>query len=50
MPKSKPINEDASISIEKSIALAKKLLMQEVVQDFHDLKDRLENKRKLLPK
>ncbi|MFJ7731229.1 hypothetical protein ACIQXF_04970 [Lysinibacillus sp. NPDC097231] len=32
--------DDASKSIQKGIALAKKLLMQEVVQDFNDLKER----------
>ncbi|KMY50036.1 hypothetical protein [Peribacillus loiseleuriae] len=38
--------EEASKSIQKGISLAKKSSMQEVVQDFNDLTERLENKRK----
>ncbi|MBK3493620.1 hypothetical protein JFL43_01785 [Viridibacillus sp. YIM B01967] len=37
--------EEASKSIQKGISLAKKSSMQEVVQDFNDLTERLENKR-----
>ncbi|MFJ7731431.1 hypothetical protein ACIQXF_05985 [Lysinibacillus sp. NPDC097231] len=37
--------EEASKSIRKGISLAKKSSMQEVVQDFNDLTERLENKR-----
>ncbi|MGG0657238.1 hypothetical protein [Rummeliibacillus pycnus] len=36
--------EEASKSIQKGISLAKKSSMQEVVQDFNDLTERLENK------
>jgi len=37
--------EEASKSIRKGISLVKKSSMQEVVQDFNDLTERLENKR-----
>lgn len=36
--------EEASKSIQKGISLAKKSSLQEAVQDFHDLAERLENK------
>ncbi|MGE7695126.1 hypothetical protein ACQKNC_13595 [Lysinibacillus sp. NPDC094177] len=38
--------EEAFKSIQKGISLAKKSSMREVVQDFNDLTERLENKRK----
>ncbi|MBK3494126.1 hypothetical protein JFL43_04485 [Viridibacillus sp. YIM B01967] len=38
--------KEASNSIKKGILLAKKLPMPDVVQDFNDLKERLENKKK----
>ena len=42
--------EEASKSIQKGIALAKKISMQDVIEDFNDLKERLENKQKHSPK
>ncbi|MFC9539463.1 hypothetical protein ACFTQ7_06205 [Lysinibacillus sp. NPDC056959] len=42
--------EEASKSIQKGIALAKKLSMEDVIEDFNDLKERLENKQKHSPK
>ena len=38
--------EKASKSIQKGISLAEKIPMLDVVQNFNDLTDRLENKRK----
>lgn len=38
--------EEAFKSIQKGISLAKKSSMREVIQDFNDLTERLENKRK----
>lgn len=38
--------EEASKSIQKGISLAEKIPMLDVVQDFNDLTERLENKRK----
>ncbi|MFB7159853.1 hypothetical protein [Lysinibacillus sp. NPDC056232] len=38
--------EEASKSIQKGISLVKKSSMREVIQDFNDLTERLENKRK----
>lgn len=37
--------EEASYSIQKGISLVNKISMREVIQDFHDLTERLENKR-----
>lgn len=42
--------EEASKSIQKGIALAKKLSMKDVIEDFNDLKERLDNKQKHSPK
>jgi len=42
--------EEAFKSIQKGIALAKKLSMENVIEDFNDLEEKLENKQKHSPK